>query len=158
MAQSNLEPTLQDMATYLEELRRVLIEEYEALSANDLAAIQQAADTKARLSEILDDLEQVRQTRLRDAGLEPGRSGLLNYLDRHFESRREILTTLWGKIEELGRECNRLNRINGIVIEKNRRRTETALSILQGKPRHTEYYSAEGGSVAATVSQSLAKA
>jgi len=158
MPQADIEPILQDMATYLDELRRTLIEEYEALASNDLVAVQQAADTKARLSEILDDLEQVRQRQLQEAGLDLNRSGLLHYLNRHFETRRDGLLGLWKKIEELGHECNRLNRINGIVIEKNRRRTENALAILQGKPRNTEYYSAAGARVSTTASQSLAKA
>lgn len=158
MASSDIEAILQDMAGYLDELRQVLLAEYEALAGKDPEALQQTAEIKTRLSVILDDLEQVRQRRLREAGLDLDRNGLLAYLGRHFTSRRDALGELWEKIELLGRECHRLNRINGLIVDKNRRHTETALGILQGKPRQTEYYSAAGNRIAPSASQSLAKA
>ncbi len=137
-------PVLQDIAAYLDELRAALVAEYEALTVNDNERLTAIADTKQRLSDILGDLDRERSELLRQAGLDLGRTGVLAYLDRQTASEREPLDVLWQRIETLTRDCRRLNQINGIVIEKRRRRAETALRILQGQTVDSDLYTPHG--------------
>ena len=137
-------PVLQDIAAYLDELRSALVAEYEALTVNDTERLTAIAETKQRLSDILGDLDRERSDLLREAGLDLGRTGVLAYLDRQSASEREPLDVLWQRIETLTHDCRRLNQINGIVIEKRRRRAENALRILQGQTIENDLYSPAG--------------
>ncbi len=137
-------PVLQDIAAYLDELRQALVAEYEALGTDDSERLQAIAETKQRLSDILGDLDRERSSLLREAGLDLDRTGVLAYLDRQSAADREPLDILWQRIETLTRDCRRLNQINGIVIEKRRRRAETALRLLQGQTPGDDLYTARG--------------
>ncbi len=151
-------PVLQDIAAYLDELRQALVAEYEALGADDTERLAQLAEVKQRLSDILGDLDRERSALLREAGLDLDRTGVLAYLDRQSESERAPLNVLWQRIETLTRDCRRLNRINGIVIEKRRRRTTAALQILQGQTTDNALYTAHGTAPGSGPGNTLAKA
>ncbi len=151
-------PVLQDIAAYLDELRQALVAEYEALSADDTARLANLAVVKQRLSDILGDLDRERSDLLREAGLDLDRTGVLAYLDRQSASERAPLDALWQRIETLTRDCRRLNRINGIVIEKRRRRTLQALHILQGQAPADDLYTAHGTPPGNGPGNTLAKA
>ncbi len=151
-------PVLQDIAAYLDELRQALVAEYEALSAEDSERLANLAEVKQRLSDILGDLDRERSALLREAGLDLDRTGVLAYLDRQAQSEREPLNVLWQRIETLTRDCRRLNAINGIVIEKRRRRAAQALHILQGQTAGSELYTAHGTAPGTGPGNTLAKA
>ena len=158
MAQTSLTPVLHDIADHLDELAQVLHGEFDALTNNDMEAIQQAADAKSRLTDLLNDLENERTTLLRSAGLDLNKTGVMAYLMRHDSGQPSELTALWQKIEQLTRSCEKQNKINGVIIEKNRRRTEAAMNILRGQPTDNELYSSAGSKVTNRQQQSLAKA
>lgn len=156
MASATLLPILKDIAAHLTALQETLQTEYRALSDNDRQGIEQAARDKSRLTALLDDLEQERVSLLREAGLDLDRSGVMAYLSRHQQREANPVATLWQEIEQLSRECEQQNRINGIIIEHNRKRTETALNILQGQTGTTELYSSSGNTVSSSSRQSIA--
>ncbi len=158
MGLPSLQAVLQDIAAYLEELRQTLVKEYEALAAGDPGSMQATAETKQRLSAILEDLEQERLKQLRQAGLDLTRTGLMAYLGRHSQPDGHPLSQLWQRIETLTRDCERLNRVNGIIIAKQRQRAETALSILKGQVLQPQLYSSQGAAVSAPQSKPIAKA
>lgn len=141
----DLYPLLQDINSYLEEFRQILLEEYEALSHTDLEQMQFTTEAKQRISDILDDLDGKRQQTLLNSGISE-------------EQLDELACSeLWERIRTLTRECERLNTINGIVIGKQRRRAEMTLSILQGKSTQDNLYSSHGNSVNITQSSALGK-
>lgn len=156
MASPTLLPILNDIAAHLSALQETLQAEYQALSDNDRQGIELAARDKSRLTALLDDLEQERVTLLREAGLDLDRSGVMAYLERHQNSSSDPVTRLWQEIEQLSRDCEQQNRINGIIIEHNRKRTETALNILHGQSGNTELYSSSGNTVSSSNRQSIA--
>lgn len=156
MSTPTLLPVLKDIAAHLEALLEVLHLEYQALSDNNREGIEQAARDKTRLTGLLEDLEKERVTVLREAGLDLDRSGVMAYLSRHDRPRQDPVSRLWQQIEELSQACEQQNRTNGIVIEHNRRHTETALTILQGQTAETELYSAKGNTVSSSARQSIA--
>ena len=153
-------PTLlhvfKDIASHLAALKEVLDTEYQALSQNDLHAMEQTARDKTRLTQLLDDLEKERVALLRGAGLDLDRSGVMAFLSRHYQPGPNPIAEIWQEIEQLSRACEQQNRINGIIIDNNRRRTETALTILQGQNGDSELYSASGNTVSAGKRQSIA--
>lgn len=53
----------------------------------------------------------------------------------------------WSRIVGLIDEAERLNRLNGRLIEEQLRRTQSALDILQSAARHQSLYGADGHSV-----------
>ncbi len=156
MADPTLLPILKDIAAHLTALQETLQAEYQALSDNDRPGIEQAARDKSRLTASLDDLEQERATLLREAGLDLDRSGVMAYLGRQQNNSTDPVARIWQDIEQLSRDCEQQNRINGIIIEHNRKRTETALNILQGQTGNAELYSASGSTVSASNRQSIA--
>ena len=138
-------PLLQDINSYLEEFRQILLDEYEALSHTDLEQMQFTTEAKQKISDILDDLDHKRQQSLNTAGF------------REEQLNDSACSELWQRIRKLTRECERLNTINGIVIGKQRRRAEMTLSILQGKSAQDNLYSAHGNAVPAPQSSALGK-
>ena len=156
MAAPTLLPILEDILAHLNALQETLQAEYQALSDNDRQGIEQAARDKSRLTAMLDDLEQERVALLREAGLDLDRSGVMAYLGRHQNSSPDPVARTWQEIEQLSRECEQQNRLNGIIIEHNRKRTETALNILQGQSGNTELYSSSGNAVSSSSRQSIA--
>jgi len=141
----DLYPLLQDINSYLEEFRQILLDEYEALSHTDLEQMQFTTEAKQKISDILDDLDGKRQQTLLNSGISE------EQLDELASSE------LWERIRTITRECERLNTINGIVIGKQRRRAEMTLSILQGKSTQDNLYSSHGNSVNTTQSSALGK-
>ncbi len=157
MEASPLHPVLQDIASYLDELKQTLVAEYEAIAHDDIGKLTSLAETKLRLSEILDDLEQEKLRQLKTAGLDLSKTGLDDYLCRQ-ENSQNPLQGLWQRIRTLSHDCQRLNQINGIIIEKQRRRTETTLAILYGRPAESDLYTATGSQQTAATSHTLTKA
>lgn len=156
MTTPTLQPVLRDIARHLEALQQTLQDEFNALSSQDMAAIAQAAQHKTRLTQLLDDLERERASVLRAAGLDLNSAGITAYLNRYTTPHHQNeLAQLWQQIEQLTRDCERQNQINGLIIEQSRRRIKNALTILHGQLPGNELYSATGSTVAETQHQSL---
>jgi len=158
MATLELPLLLQDIAEHLAQLDRTLENEHTALIENDLNNIVQAANDKIYLFEILEDLEKERHALLLAAGLDFDSNGIMAYLQRNTSQARNESAAIWQQIEDLTHRCRRQNQINGIILEKNRRRTEKALAILKGQTPQVTTYTANGETCQRQSQHTLAKA
>lgn len=151
-------PLLQEISNYLQQLLAALNNEHEALEKNNITSIHNFANEKIILMEHLEDLNKERRVILDDAGLDLTSSGISDFLQNSNSPRSPQMKTLWDDISALSKQCEKQNNINGIVIEANKRRTEEALSILQGKQQNTDLYSNKGKSIKASHHQTLIRA
>ena len=158
ISSKTIQPLLQEISSYLQQLLLALNKEHQALSDNDLKSVQTIAEEKILLMEHLDDLNKERRSLLEDAGLDITSTGIEDFFLNSNSPRAPQMKALWGEISNLSRQCDKQNNINGIVIEANRRHTENALSILQGKSQNTELYSKKGASIKASHNQTLLRA
>ena len=158
MAIADLPLLLRDIAEHLTQLEQTLENENAALLDNDLDRILHAATDKNRLFEFLEDLEKERHTLLLAAGLDFDSSGIMAYLQREPSPVNDETAAIWQQIETLTRQCRKQNQINGIILEKNRRRTEKALAILKGQSSQVATYTASGEACRSQSRHSLAKA
>jgi len=158
MATADLSLLLHDIAEHLAQLVQTLETENAALADNDLDGIVQAANDKNRLFEFLEDLEKERHALLLAAGLDFDSNGIMTYLERNRSRTKNETATTWQQIESLTRQCRKQNQINGIILEKNRRRTEKALAILKGQTPQPTTYTANGETCHNQSRNSLAKA
>ncbi|VAX12602.1 hypothetical protein MNBD_GAMMA24-243 [hydrothermal vent metagenome] len=158
MAIAELSLILRDITEHLIQLAATLESEHSALAKNDLDIIIQAANNKNRLFELLEDLEHERHELLLAAGLDFDSNGIMAYLQRGTSQTRNETAAIWQQIETLTHQCRKQNQINGIMLEKNRRRTERALAILKGQTPQTATYSASGEACHNQQRHSLAKA
>lgn len=67
------------------------------------------------------------------------------------------LGILWRKLLELARRCRDCNRVNGTVVDINRRRVRQALGILRGQVADADIYGRSGQTAADPLSRPLAK-
>lgn len=158
MAIADLPLLLRDIAEHLTQLGQTLENEYTALAENDLDRIVQAAHDKNRLFEFLEDLEKERHALLLSAGLDFDSSGIMAYLQRDTSQTKHEAAAIWQQIGALTQQCRKQNQINGIILEKNRRRTEKALAILKGQTPQTTTYTASGETCHTQSRHTLAKA
>ena len=158
MANADLSLVLQDIAEHLSQLRHTLESEYAALTENNLEHIVQLANDKNRLFEFLEDLEKERHELLLAAGLDFDSNGIMAYLQRNKAQTKDDSTAVWRQIETLTKQCRKQNQINGIILEKNRRRTEKALAILKGQIPQAGTYTASGETCKSQPRHSLARA
>lgn len=154
---ATLTPILRKIAQHLSRLEQTLAREYAALSENDLDTIVRAAEEKIRLFGLIEELEQARHAALQQAGVDPDDTDAASWLQRN-PALGETLVSDWQQVRELTRKCHHQNRINGIILEKTRRRTEQALSILKGQTPQPGTYTARGETERGTTRHSLAKA
>ena len=125
MPSPDLQPILQDIANYLAELYQTLLEEYEAFSHGDTVTMQQAGNTEYRLSEILDDLRLEQFNLLEHAGLDQDQAGMTAYFELQTASAQQTLESLWLRIMKLQQNCQRLDKINSLIIKNHRYQVET---------------------------------
>lgn len=149
---------LRDITKQLTQLAHTLESEHAALVDNDLDAIIQAANDKNHLFELLEDLEKERHALLLAAGLDFDSNGIMAYLQRGTSQIRNETAAIWQQVGTLTHECRRQNQVNGIILEKNRRRTEKALAILKGQTPQVATYTANGETCQNQARHSLAKA
>jgi len=149
---------LHEIASYLEQLHAALNTEHKALSENNITDIQTIAQEKIILMEHLEDLDKERRLVLEKAGLNLSATGIEDYFQQSSSTSAPELKSLWETIAHLSKQCEQQNDVNGIIIESNRRHTENALSILQGKQQNTELYTSKGKSVKASGKQTLIRA
>ena len=160
MANIDLKTILGNIAQQLTALEKTLGEELLALSNNELNGIHATAESKNQIFEQLEKFEQERCQLLSDANLDPDSKGIKIYMLRHIndpESRSEV-AQIWQDIENLTQTCRRDNKINGIILEKNRQRTARALAILKGQlPETNTTYTATGQTSVQQQSHSFVK-
>ena len=151
-------PLLQEIVNYLQQLLLALDNEHKALVDKNIDSIQSIAEEKILLMEHLEDLDKERRSLLDNAGLEITSTGVGDFLQNSKSPRAPQMKALWDEISSISKQCDKQNNINGIIIESNKRHTENALSILQGKPQNTELYSNKGESIKSSHQQTLIRA
>jgi len=151
-------PLLQEIVNYLQQLLLALDNEHKALVDKNIDSIQSIAEEKIVLMEHLEDLNKERRSLLDNAGLDITSTGVGDFLQNSKSPRAPQMKALWDEISNISKQCDKQNNINGIIIESNKRHTENALSILQGKPQNTELYSNKGESIKSSHQQTLIRA
>ena len=160
MSNTALKIILDNIAQQLTALDNTLRDEFTALSDDDLNNIHDAAESKNHIFEQLEKFEQQRCQLLQNAELEPDSKGIKTYMLRHINDPaiRSEVAQFWQDIENLTQTCRRNNKINGIILEKNRQRTERALAILKGQTIETNTtYTASGQTSTQQQSHSFVK-
>lgn len=151
-------PLLQEIVNYLQQLLVALNNEHKALVDKNIDSIQTISEEKIVLMEHLEDLNKERRNLLDNAGLDITSTGVGDFLQNSNSPRAPQMKALWDEISNISKQCDKQNNINGIIIESNKRHTENALSILQGKPQSTELYSNKGESIKSSHQQTLIRA
>jgi len=155
----NLELMLRDMYESMSELSVVLDSEHEALVSQDVEQLQKAAADKEALSDKVEQLESNRTAMLKAQGLDNDLASMKQLIQQSSGYDENALFKIWNMVAELAQECTAKNKLNGIIIETNRRQTNAALSILQGyHDDSTETYDAEGSKIASKSNSSIARA
>ncbi len=108
----------------LENLER----EREALVADDLDGFLQLTEGKKERIAALEAFDRQRLAALRQAGLGEDEAGMEALLAG--DPRAD---TLWRELLHVLQSCQRLNEINGRIIQARKRQVEQALSILRGQ-------------------------
>lgn len=155
---SKLIPLLNEISSYLNQLLNALVNEHDALSNNNLPKIESIAQEKIILMEHLEDLDKERRSLLKSSGFDLNSTDLDELFQNNSSPRAPLMKSAWEQISKLTRACDRQNNINGIIIENNKRHTENALSILQGRQQTTELYSNKGTSIKMPKNQTLIRA
>lgn len=155
----NVELLLRDLYESMSELSVVLDSEHAALVSQDVEQLQKAALDKERLSGQVEQLESNRCAMLQVLGLENDLAAMKQLIQQSTGYNEDALYKIWNMVAELAQECTAKNKLNGIIIETNRRQTNAALSVLQGyQADNTELYDAEGTTVPANNNSTIARA
>ena len=133
MFTSDIQPVLQDIANYFAELHLTLLDEYEAFTRGDTKAMLQAGNTEYRLIEILDDLKLEQSNLLEYAGLNQNQANMTDYFALQDESTQHTLESLWHRIVKLEQNCQRLDKINNLIIKNNRHQFEPTIRLEQSQ-------------------------
>lgn len=155
---SNILPLLEEISSYLQQLLNALNNEHKALSENDHKSLHEISEEKILLMEHLEDLNKERRVILENAGLDITSTGIEDFFQNTTSAKAPHMKALWAEVSKVTRQCDKQNNINGIIIEANKRHTENAISILQGKQQNTELYSKNGESIKSSHKQTLIRA
>ena len=124
----------------------ILCEEHRALTNRDIETLGRIVHEKKQQVIELESLARERDAILRELGFTVGREGIESWL--HQRSNGAALG-LWKELQDLLLRGRQQNRINGGLVEINRRCTQRALGLLQGQPPEQEIYGPTGVSSAA---------
>lgn len=135
---------LQDEIRQTQNLHESLQLESETLVTRDTDALDKVTRAK---------LEQLRTLEL----LGKQRDTLLSTVDGDPLNESSQLSALWQQLLSLAAECQKINRINGGIIEVSFRQSQQALDILQGKSSKSELYDGSGQTTRSASSNQLAQ-
>ena len=121
---------LQQEAAVVKALQAVLKREHQALGKRDAAAITTASAEKEPLLGQLEQLAKQRNQILQQVGLGIDKPGFEAFIESDGSG---LLRKFWGVLEELLRECQKQNQVNGILLESGKQVTQQAVSILTGR-------------------------
>lgn len=147
----SLETILATIQDNMQQLLKVLLNETAALEKNSIEEFSSINQKKIMLTEKVEQSEQMRVQYLTKKTLNP------NEPSQWIQG--EKLNALWSKIKELSTQAQKQNQINGLVINGNRRRTQTKIDILSANPPSSELtYSSSGVNVKQRNSKTIAHA
>jgi flagella synthesis protein FlgN len=111
-----------------QEFLQLLQQEQGALIKGDVDQLLQLAASKSELIEKLAGFSAQRIKCISAAGCESSASGVAAYLDTI--QAQAATRELWGKLLDLAREADQVNRSNGILIDTRLRHNQQTLSVL----------------------------
>ncbi len=118
--------------------------ELAALQATDVAEIENAAESKHRLIEELEQQDKVRRALLTEAGFMSNPSGIDQFILRCDPELRHALRGTWDEIQALIRRCQNDNTRNGELNALSQRIVKHMLSFLRGESPDNNVYNQDG--------------
>lgn len=129
-----LEKLLREELAGIEALQQLLQQEYDALRARDITALERLAGEKQASADHLRSLDSARAAYLLEQGFATDRSDLQACLDAApTREERAILHKLAAELERAAEQARNQNEINGAVIAAGRGHVEQALAIISGR-------------------------
>lgn len=112
----------------------ILNQEHAALSATDAAAIEQVGELKQEALNTLEERGKQRAAVVSTAGCKGDRQDVEALIERCDPQGRTDLAGFWHQLLERAAECQRLNLVNGAIIQSSFRFSQQALAVLRGQP------------------------
>jgi flagellar biosynthesis protein FlgN len=128
-------------AALVSQLLNDLQTEQSALVSADLDAIEQMVDKRVELLQALGAAANARYDALAGAGFEPNEQGMSAWLKKQSSP---VLEQAWVSFQQQLVQAKELNRLNGILINKNFQRNQEKLDALNGKSAAPQFYGKNG--------------
>lgn len=128
-------------AALVSELLNDLQSEQSALVSADLDTIERMVDKRVELLQALGAAANARYDALGSAGFEPNEQGMSAWLKKQSS---QILEQAWLSFQQQLVQAKELNRLNGILINKNFQRNQEKLDALNGKTSAPQFYGKNG--------------
>jgi flagellar biosynthesis/type III secretory pathway chaperone len=112
-------------------LKAALLDEREALAQRDAERLQEAAGRKDQLARQLLVVDS-HKSEIRALAEQAGDSGKTGFRGR------------WQQLQDMVRDCERLNRTNGTIIRARRQQVMDGLSVLRGRDHDEDTYTLSG--------------
>lgn len=127
--------------TLINHLNEILKDEQSALVNNDIDAVENLLDQKAKLIQNLGLSAQLRYQQLTSYGFEGNEVGMVAWLTKQVAKRAE-----WSVLQHALSVSKELNRVNAMLVSKFLNRNQQSLALLQtgGNQAHTNIYGPNG--------------
>ncbi|MNK04461.1 FlgN protein [compost metagenome] len=134
-------------------LTQLLQLEQEHLIAADVEGIAAITEAKAKAAARMAELANWRHNALAAAGFEPTESSMKSWLE---SSQSKTASKSWNELVELAETAKELNRVNGILINKQMVRNQNVLNILQhGNVHGNNVYGPNGQTASKSVGRHI---
>jgi flagella synthesis protein FlgN len=129
MANASPGATLRDEQQLIGSIVELMKTEQKLLVGADADGLSKIAPDKLKLAQRAADLSRVRHKALGAAGFPAGEAGMAPWLAT---SGNDDLRSQWNDLLDLTREAKELNRVNGMLINKQLANTQGTLNALRG--------------------------
>ena len=153
------------MSAYLEQsfgnatrLLQLLKDERESIANSDATTLEGITSEKKHIARILESSTKECSTLLSQAEYEVGDKGMLDFFATCGEPHTSQMTTRWNELQDILKQCQEDNRINGQLLDNSQRRIKQAIGILQGQPTDQELYGRRGKTISQSLTNSLTQA
>lgn len=148
----SLEKILTRYTTSMQQLLSFLQDETAVLKTNDIPRLEEITLNKIAITEQVEKNEQLRIQFLSQHSLDPNQP-------EHWITN-STLNSLWNQLKEVAGECQKQNKINGLVINGYRNQVKTKIEIFSTSslPAADLVYSSAGESIQQRNSKTLAHA
>lgn len=153
---SEVAQSLERSVALAERLEALLLDESGALAARNAESLHQVIALKEAAAQELEAETQRQQHWIHEAQLDFTPHGLQAFLAR-FENA-PVLEAYWKRLRETLGRCERLNRDNADLIQRQRRRVDQSLRLLRGDDGVSTTYDPSGRTASAARSRTLSRA
>ena len=143
-------------ATCLKQLLKTLKQEHEVLISGDVDALLKTTENKQQLLHKLECHMDSVNGFVRKEGLGVDIAALQEVIEKL--PANNPLQKQWLTLQQLSKECQDQNEINGGIVTLNQRHTREALNILKGNQSTGDTYGKQGTANSSALSGTLAKA